>query len=92
MAQVYLPRSLLTLFPTAERHPIVEAATVDELIGRLDARWPGMRARLCDAGPTIREHINVFVDGERATLATPLEPASVVHIIPAVSGGDGSSS
>ena len=34
-----------------------------------------------------KEHINVFVDGERATVATPLAPGSVVHVIPAVSGG-----
>ena len=87
MAQVHLPRSLLTLFPTAERHPRIDADTVDALIARLDERWPGMRARLCDAGPVIREHINVFVDGERATLDTRLGPASVVHVIPAVSGG-----
>ena len=59
--------------PSAVR--TVEAATVDELIGRLDERWPGMRDRLCDAGPTIREHINIFVDGERATLATPVGAA-----------------
>jgi len=87
MAQVHLPRSLLTLFPAAERRTQIEAASVDELIARLDERWPGMRARLCDAGPVIREHINVFVDGERATLHTPLRPGSIVHIIPAVSGG-----
>ena len=87
MAHVYLPRSLLTLFPNAERQPVVDAATVDELIAQLDARWPGMRARLCDAGPTLREHINVFVDGDRATLGTPLDATSVVHVIPAVSGG-----
>lgn len=87
MAQVYLPRSLLTLFPTAERRPTFEAATVAEVIDGLEARWPGMRARLCDAGPTIREHINVFVDGEAADLETPVGPGSVVHVIPAVSGG-----
>ena len=87
MAEVYLPRSLLTLFPTAERRPSIEAATVAELIEGLNERWPGMRDRLCDAGPTIREHVNVFVDGERATLETPLEPGSTVHVIPAVSGG-----
>jgi sulfur-carrier protein len=87
MADVYLPRSLLTLFPAAERRPKIEAGTVDELILRLDERWPGMRDRLCDAGPVIREHINVFVDGERATLQTPLGERSVVHVIPAVSGG-----
>ena len=36
-------------------------------IDALDARWPGMRDRLCDSTPAIRRHINVFVDGERAT-------------------------
>ena len=87
MVDVYLPRSLLMLFPAAERRPKVEAATVAEVIDRLEERWPGMRARLCDAGPTIREHINVFVDGERAGLDTPLGPRAVVHVIPAVSGG-----
>lgn len=87
MVDVYLPRSLLTLFPSAERRPTVVAATVAEVIDRLDDRWPGMRARLCDAGPSIREHINIFVDGERADLGTPVSPNSMVHVIPAVSGG-----
>jgi molybdopterin converting factor small subunit len=89
MPDVYLPRSLLQLFPTAERRPSVEATTVAEVIERLDERWPGMRNRLCDVGPTIREHINVFVDGEPATLQTAVGPRSLVHIIPAVSGGTG---
>jgi molybdopterin converting factor small subunit len=89
VAEVYLPRSLLTLFPAAERRPRVDATTVDEVIQRLEERWPGMRARLCDAGPVIREHINVFVDGERAALDTPVNERSVVHVIPAVSGGFG---
>ena len=87
MVEVYLPRSLLQLFPAADRRPHVEANTVAEVIDRLEERWPGMRNRLCDAGPTIREHINVFVDGDKADLATPVGPRSVVHVIPAVSGG-----
>ena len=87
MALVVLPRSLVALFPDAERRTAVEAATVAEAIAALDARWPGMRDRLCDAGPTIREHVNVFVDGEPATLATPLGPGATVHVIPAIAGG-----
>lgn len=87
MALVVLPRSLVVLFPGAGRRTAVEAATVAEAIAALDARWPGMRDRLCDAGPTIREHINVFVDGVPATLATPLGPSSTVHVIPAIAGG-----
>ena len=46
-----------------------------------------MRDRLCSSEPAIRRHINVFVDGERAGLATALGPDTVVQIIPAVSGG-----
>jgi uncharacterized protein YdeI (YjbR/CyaY-like superfamily) len=43
--------------------------------------------RLCEPGPRLRQHINAFVDGQPATLADVLRPESVVHIIPAVSGG-----
>ena len=87
VAIVYLPVSLVTLFPSAPRRLQVEAATVAALVDALNARWPGMRDRLCAPGPSIRQHINVFVDGERSTLTTALHPASVVQVIPAVSGG-----
>ena len=87
MPTVLLPRSLVSLFPGAPRRCEVEAGSVAEAIDRLDDVAPGMRNRLLDAGPSIRRHINVFVDGVPASLATPLEPDSVVHVIPAVSGG-----
>ena len=87
VATVYLPASLVTLFPGAPRRLQVEAATVAALVDALNARWPGMRDRLCAPGPSIRQHINIFVDGERSTLSTALNPESVVHVIPAVSGG-----
>ena len=87
MAEVVLPRSLVALFPGTPRRLQARGATVAELIADLDAQVPGMRNRLVDAGPTIRTHINVFVGGERATLATPVAADSVVHVIPAVSGG-----
>jgi molybdopterin converting factor small subunit len=86
---VHLPRSLVTLFgDPPPRHVEIDASTLDELIEGLDASWPGMRDRLCEAGPHIRQHINVFVDGERQRdLALRLRADSVVHIIPAVAGG-----
>ena len=57
-------------------------------MSKLDADWPGMADRLLEPGPHIREHINVFIDGERERdLAAPLSAASVVHVIPAVAGG-----
>ena len=87
MATVVLPRSLVALFPGAERRWIVSGATVAEMIAALEERVPGMADRLLAAGPALREHLNVFVDGERAGLATPVGPEAVIHVIPAVSGG-----
>lgn len=87
MATLLLPRSLAALFPGAPRRLELDAASVADLIRALDARWPGMWDRLCEPGPRIREHINVFVDGQRAGLSEPLGAASLVHVIPAVAGG-----
>jgi len=87
MAVVVLPRSLAQVLPGLPRRAVVEGATVAEVIAALDADWPGLRDRLLDAGPSIREHINVFVDGELATLDTSVRPDSTVHVIPAVAGG-----
>jgi len=90
VATVYLPRSLVTLFPEPPpRHLAVESATLGQLVSDLDARWPGIADRLlAPPGPQIREHINVFIDGERERdLGAALEPGSVVHVIPAVAGG-----
>jgi sulfur-carrier protein len=85
--RVRLPVALLRLFPDADREIRLAVATVAELIDALDARWPGMRDRLCDSTPAIRRHINVFIDGRRATLATPLAPGTDVFIVTAISGG-----
>jgi sulfur-carrier protein len=84
---VILPRSLVSLIPGTSRSTEVEATSVADAIDRLEERTPGLRNRLVDSGPTIRTHINVFVNGERATLETRLEPNATIHVIPAVSGG-----
>jgi molybdopterin converting factor small subunit len=87
VATVLLPRSLLALFPRATRRNEVTAGSVGAVLEELDAAVPGMRDRLVEAGPRLRPHINVFVDGAPADLATPVGANAVVHVIPAVSGG-----
>ena len=82
-----LPRSLLALFPGAERRHEVPGGSVAAVLDALDATIPGLRDRLVESGPRLRPHINVFVDGMPATLATPVGPGSTIHVIPAVSGG-----
>ena len=84
---VRLPALFANLFPDAERRVELSVRTVDEMIDALDARWPGMRDRICDSTPAIRRHINVFVEGRRARLETRLAPGSDVYILTAISGG-----
>ena len=87
MAELHLPAVLPPLFPGLPRELEVEASTVDEAIDRLNERWPGLRDRLCEPGPALRRHINVYVDRERATLDTALGATSRVDVIAAISGG-----
>ena len=87
MATVLLPGALARLFPGMERRVTLPAATVREAIDMLDAATPGVRARLCDSSPAIRQHIRIFVDGERADLGTELGEGSMVEVSPAISGG-----
>jgi len=84
---VTLPAALMALFPGSTPRVDLNACTVDGMLDALDARWPGMRDRLCDSTPAIRRHINIFVDGERAALDTPLAPGTEVFILTAMSGG-----
>ena len=84
---VYLAGALRELFPGAPFEVELEAGTVAEMLDRLDARWPGMRDRLCDGRPAVRPHINIVVGGRRAGLATPLEAGCEVYVFTAMSGG-----
>ena len=84
---VVLPTALLNLFRGLPSSLDVPATTVRELVDALDARCPGIRDRLCDSTPSVRRHINIFVDGERADLATRLTPGGDVLIMTAMSGG-----
>ena len=87
MAELHLPTTLMPLFPGLPRRIDIDAATVDDAIGELEERWPGVRDRLCEPGPALRMHIPVYVDRTRASLDTPLDDRSRVDVVAAISGG-----
>lgn len=66
----------------------VEGATIGEIIAQLDARFPGIEARLCENG-RIRPYIAVSVNNEvtRRGLRHRLTEPSEIHFIPSLSGG-----
>jgi molybdopterin synthase sulfur carrier subunit len=93
MADVHLPPTLPPLFPHLPRRLDVDATSVGDAIAQLDARWPGLRDRVCEpAGDgsgavVLRPHVRAFVDGERAELDTPLSAGARLDVIAAISGG-----
>lgn len=87
MPVVVLPRSLAAILPGLPRRASVDGATIAEVVAALEVAWPGVADRILEPGPAIREHINVFVDGEPADLGTAVAPGATIHVIPAVAGG-----
>ena len=87
MADVHLPSTLSPLFPGLPRKLDVPAGTVGEVIDHLEREWPGIRDRLCEPGPSLRRHIHVYVNRERAKIDTPIAAESRVDVIAAISGG-----
>ena len=87
MAEIFLPSTLPPLFPGLPRRLELDASTVDDVVAQLEASWPGLRDRLCEPGPALRRHINVYVDREPAQLTTSLGDGSRVDVVAAISGG-----
>jgi sulfur-carrier protein len=87
MADLHLPGTLTPLFAGLPRRMDVDAANVGEVIDKLDEQWPGLRDRLCEPGPSLRTHIHVYVDRERASLDTHVDERARVDVIAAISGG-----
>ena len=87
MATVHLPKTLLPLFAGLDQVEQAGGATVSEALASLDARWPGLRDRICEPGPQLRRHILVFVDQDPAALDTPVADGSRIDVITAITGG-----
>ena len=70
MAELHLPRNADGSLQRSARRIELDAPDVAGAIRQLEERWPGVRDRLCDPGPVLRQHIHVYVDKERAALDT----------------------
>ncbi len=76
--QVLIPTPLQK-FTNDEASVSLEAGSVDELLQAMEARFPGILARLCDDGGKLRRFLN--------HQATSLADGDEVSIVPAVAGG-----
>ena len=69
----------------------VKAGTLRELIERLDEAWPGLAFYLMDEQRALREHVAIWVDGQRLldpdAIGDPIAEDAEVHLMQALSGG-----
>ena len=65
----------------------VGGATVGELLRELEAAHPAIGGWILDERGQIRQHINVFVNGERRREDAPVGDGDRVDVLPAISGG-----
>jgi molybdopterin synthase sulfur carrier subunit len=88
--KVIIPTLLRRLTDNADAVE-VDATTVRDILDRLDERYPGFRARVCEETGELRRFINIFVDGEDVrfldNLATTVPERAEVSIVPAIAGG-----
>ncbi|HEY9232913.1 MAG TPA: ubiquitin-like small modifier protein 1 [Blastocatellia bacterium] len=88
--KVIIPTLLRRLTDNADAVE-VDAATVRDILDRLDERYPGFRARVCEESGELRRFINIYVDGEDVrfldNLSTSVPERAEVSIVPAIAGG-----
>lgn len=91
MAQTVIIPTPLRKFTNETELVEVEGATVSDIFQQLDARFPGIGARLCEENGELRRFINVYVDGEDIRfldrLQTPVGAQAEISIVPAIAGG-----
>jgi molybdopterin synthase sulfur carrier subunit len=85
MARVIL-RAPLSEMCGGRRHALAGATVVD-VLRALEAAHPSLAGWILDEQGRIREHINIFVNGEHGREETRVAETDSLHVLPAISGG-----
>lgn len=85
--RVRIPTPLRS-YTDGEANVTVTGDTVADVLADLDRQFPGIRFRVVDEQDRLREHMTVWLDGERCRdLATPLGGLDELVLMQALSGG-----
>jgi len=66
-----------------------EGTTVVEVLRSLGSARPALAGWILDERGRVREHLALFVNGERADAEAPVGPGDRIHVLPSISGGAG---
>ena len=86
MAVVRL-RAPLSELAGGKRELRLEGSTVRDVLRALEHEHPSIAGWILDEQTTIRQHVNVFVNGERGREDTVLTADDRIHVLPSISGG-----
>ena len=65
----------------------LDGATVKEALIELESDRPAIAGWVLDERRSIREHVNVYVNGQLAREETPVGAADRIYVLPAITGG-----
>jgi molybdopterin converting factor small subunit len=65
----------------------VEGSTVGEVLRAVEASHPKLEGWILDEHGRVRQHVNVFVNGERLKEDAPVAAGDRLHVLPSISGG-----
>jgi molybdopterin synthase sulfur carrier subunit len=65
----------------------IDGDTVGEVLRSLERSHPRITGWILDEHGRVRNHVNVFVNGEQAREGVSLTPSDVVQVLPSISGG-----
>jgi sulfur-carrier protein len=66
---------------------VIEGGSVGELLRELERAHPAAKGWILDERGELRQHLNVFVNGEPSEPDARLETSDRVDVVPAISGG-----
>jgi MoaD family protein len=87
---VSIPVALLQ-YTGKESQLRIDAYTVEEALGKLNARFPGLSSFIVNEGGHLRRYVNIFVNEQDIRsgdgLKTKLKEGDRLSIVPVVAGG-----
>jgi len=90
MARIKFTSALKPFFPSLTDLEL-EGNTIRDLLTQIETRYPGLSNYLVDDTGSLRQHVNIFVQGnlikDRATLTDPVKKSDELLIFQALSGG-----
>ena len=87
---VRIPTPLRRLTQGEDKVP-VDGENLGEIVNALDAKFPGIKDRLCDDAGELRNFVNIYINGEDVRfldgLNTDTSDGDEISVVPAVAGG-----